>query len=315
MDDYDSGLTRLAPDTYAYLRPPGTWGWSNSGLIVGGDRAVLVDTAYTRALTSQMLEEIADRVPGARIDHCVLTHGNGDHTFGAELLDGIEIVAGRACAESMHEEISPEAMVFLMEHGPQPLRDYMVRHFGHFDFTGASLPSPTTTFEGRHTLEVGERRIELIEVGPAHSAGDVAVYVPDAALLFAGDIVFAGDTPIAWASARGMIDACDTLAATGATRIVPGHGPVVEAAYLQRVRDYFGHVLEHAERFAAQGLAYHEAAARTPLEGFADWRLPERLVLSMAAAYRDLGYPVTDEAVAVISHAARFAGVRADAAA
>jgi len=292
---HETGLTALADGTYAFLRRPG-WGWSNSGLITDGDEAVLVDTAYTLALTEQMLGEIAVARPGLAITRCVLTHGNGDHAYGAQALPGsVEIITSTACADSLEHEIAPAVMVAAMAASPDPLRSYLAEHFGHFDFTGAAVPAVDTTFEGRTELVLGTRRIELIGLGPAHTTGDVAVHVPDAGVLYAGDIVFCEDTPIAWASALGMIEACRTLTGTGARLIVPGHGPVVPLDYLEEVSSYFEHLLEHATRCASAGMPYHEAAACMPLAHFAHLGLPERRMISMAAAYRDLGHSVGEE--------------------
>ena len=307
MPEYEYGLTQPAPDTFAFLRRPG-WGWSNSGLIADGEDAVLIDTAYTPALAAAMLAEMAAARPGTNISRCVLTHGNGDHSFGAVALPGsVELVTSRACADSLETEVSPAAMTSIMSVGPEPLRSYMVEHFGCFDYTEAALPKAATTFEGRLELTVGSRRIELIEVGPAHTEGDVAVYVPDAGVLYTGDIVFVGDAPIAWASARGVLEACHTLAQTGARVLVPGHGPIVDVSYLDHLCRYFETLLEHAERLGAAGVSYHEAAARIPLGAHPDQGLAERVVISTAAAYRDLGFPVEDDVVGVLSHMAALA--------
>jgi glyoxylase-like metal-dependent hydrolase (beta-lactamase superfamily II) len=307
VPEYESGLTMLAPDTYAYLRRPG-WGWSNSGLIAGGADAVLVDTAYTPALAAEMLAEMAAARPGADISRCVLTHGNGDHSFGAVALPAsVELVTSRTCADTLEDEVSPAAMTAIMAGGPEPLRSYMVEHFGCFDYSEAALPKADTTFEGRLELAVGGRTIELIEVGPAHTTGDVAVHVPDAGVLYTGDIVFVGDAPIAWASARGIVEACRTLAQTGAHILVPGHGPVVGAAYLDELRGYFERLLEHAAALGAAGVPYHEAAARFPLAARPDSGLAERVVISTAAAYRDLGLPVEDDVVGVLTRMAALA--------
>lgn len=309
MDTFTHGLVALGrPDTFAYLRPPGTWGYSNSGLILDGHTGVLVDAAYTVEMTATMREEIAAALPGLQIDRIALTHGNGDHCFGLAALGDIEVLTARSCAETIEHEVSPDAMRHLIAHGSEPMRAYLAHHFGHFDFTGAVLPTSTAVFDGRMQVRVGRREIELIEVGPAHSPGDLIVNVPDAAVAFAGDIVFAHDTPIAWTSVQGVIDACHTLRATGAEQIVPGHGPIVGPSYLDLARGYFEDVLDHAVHLGTAGVPYQEAARRMPLKRYASWQLPERIVLSMNAAYRDLGLP-TDGPLGTIEHMARFAGL------
>src|SRR3546814_7866865 len=74
---------------WAYVQPDGSWGWSNTGLIVDGDQTLLVDTLFDLKLTGQMLTAMRDAVPAAaRIGTLVNTHANGDHTFGNSLVEG-----------------------------------------------------------------------------------------------------------------------------------------------------------------------------------------------------------------------------------
>jgi cyclase len=302
------GLIEIASGTYAYLRPPGTWGWSNSGLVVEGDDAILIDTAYTGKLTTEMLEQIGELLPGVHISRAVLTHGNGDHTFGAGSLDGVGLITALNCADTLEHEVSPAMMETLMAEGPEPIRSYMREHFSPFDFSDATLPEIDETFTGRTSLKLGDREVELIEVGPAHTGGDVVVHVPDRHVVYTGDIVFADDTPLVWESVEGAARACTIIEQTGATRVVPGHGPVVDSAYLAIARGYYEHILECADLFGRRdGLPYHEAAARVPLERYSSWKLPERIVVSMAAAYRDLGLPVGDDFITILNRMAHLA--------
>jgi glyoxylase-like metal-dependent hydrolase (beta-lactamase superfamily II) len=68
-----------------------------------------------------------------------------------------------------------------------------------YDFQEVIPRLPTRTFADELTFDVGGRRVELIQVGPAHTQGDVLVYVPDAKTLYSGDILFIGSTPVMWA--------------------------------------------------------------------------------------------------------------------
>jgi glyoxylase-like metal-dependent hydrolase (beta-lactamase superfamily II) len=70
---------------------------------------------------------------------------------------------------------------------------------GPFSFREVRLRRPDRTFRGELALEVGGREVRLIEVGPAHTPGDLIVHVPDARVVFAGDILFIGVTPVMWA--------------------------------------------------------------------------------------------------------------------
>jgi len=142
-------------------------------------------------------------------------------------------------------------------------------------------------------------------VGPAHTSGDVLAYVPDAGVVFAGDVLFMGDHPIAWTGPlENWIAVCDLILETGAQRIVPGHGPVTDQAGVRQFRRYLQIVAEQGARMHVAGLPYWEAAARTALpREYQNWGRRERLVISMAALYAHLGSP-RDDVLTVLAHAA-----------
>ena len=139
-------------------------------------------------------------------------------------------------------------------------------------------------------LEVGGREVRLIEVGPAHTPGDLIVWVPDARIAIPADILFVGVTPILWAgSPERWIAALERLLELDAERFVPGHGPISGADEARRVIDYW--------RWLGPGAVERLAAGRSPAEaarelvlggelaelGFADWLAPERALVSVRA--------------------------------
>ena len=94
---YTRGLHDLGNAVYAYLQPDGTWGWSNSGIIVDGETSLLVDTLYDLKLTGEMLATMRRSLPAAaQIDMLVNTHANGDHCYGNQLVGEARIIASRA---------------------------------------------------------------------------------------------------------------------------------------------------------------------------------------------------------------------------
>ena len=99
-----------------------------------------------------------------------------------------------------------------------------------FDFAGdRAAPADHARSNAQLDADVGGRRVELIELGPAHTAGDAIAYVPDADAVFTGDILFIEGTPIVWAGpVSNWIAACDLIIDLGARTIVPGHGPVTD---------------------------------------------------------------------------------------
>lgn len=287
------GMYQLGEGTWAYLSPPGSWGFSNCGLVTSGSEALLVDTQFDLRLTRDLLAAVAATAPGAEVGTVVTTHANGDHCWGNQLIPDAVVIGSAACGHGMSKEVQPADLAALS--GPRspatPLGDYMRRHFGAFDFAGIDVSPPTRIFSGQLQVAVGDRRVELIEVGPAHTDGDVIVHVPDAGVVFAGDILFIGGHPIMWTGpVQNWIAACDRITATGADQVVPGHGPVTDLAGVATFRGYLEWVAERAQAAYTQGLPYWEAGdpAVVP-SAFAGWGNPERLVITMAAAYHGLG--------------------------
>ena len=91
---YRKGLHEVADGVWAYLQPDGSWGWSNAGLVTGGDSSLLVDTLFDLRLTAEMLESMRRTTPAAeRIATVVNTHANGDHCYGNALVAESEIIS------------------------------------------------------------------------------------------------------------------------------------------------------------------------------------------------------------------------------
>jgi glyoxylase-like metal-dependent hydrolase (beta-lactamase superfamily II) len=278
-------------------------------VIVSGGQAVLVDTPWTVDRTRQLLEWVERQIPGVQMSTVVNTHPNGDHCWGNQLLAGAEIVASAATAHGMHGEIGPDAMTAMRADTPpdSPLGRYMRRFFADYDWTGITLVPATRTFTGTTTLEVGDRVIELIQVGPAHTDGDIIVHVPDASVVYTGDILFAGDHPVMWSGPiDGWIAACDTIAATGARTVVPGHGPVTDQSGVAAMRAYLVHVAELATAAFDRGVPWQHAAAQIAATGPAGWRHAERLAVTVGVVYRNLGHPDPPARPAMIDAMARL---------
>jgi cyclase len=137
-----------------------------------------------------------------------------------------------------------------------------------FEFHDVRLVPPTRTFSGKLTLEVGGREVQLIEVGPAHTVGDLIVWVPDARIAIAADILFIGVTPIMWAGpVERWIAALERLLDLGAERFLPGHGPVCGPEEVSALLDYWRQ---------ARSATTRELADLSP------WLAPERALVNVA---------------------------------
>src|SRR5690606_13065375 len=115
-----------------------------------------------------------------------------------------------------------------------------------YDFAGVTHTPANETFEGEKTLSIGGRTVELIEVGSAHTMGDLIVYVPDAKLLYSADILFIGSTPVMWAGpVENWFAALDRILAMDVETIIPGHGPITDKDGVRQVRQYWEYLVEH----------------------------------------------------------------------
>ena len=288
---YTKGLQEVGEGLYAYLQPDGGWGWSNAGLIVDGNSTLLVDTLYDLALTEQMLHSMRDAVPAAaRIDTLVNTHANGDHCYGNQLLAGARIVASERTVEQM-TELPPQAMAALIEQAPNmgELGAFFLECFGAFDFSGIELLLPEETFNGETTIDVGDRQLELIEVGPAHTRGDTLVFDRARRVLFSGDILFSGAHPIAWAGpVSNWIAACERILAMDVEVIVPGHGPLAGPGAVRELKAHFEYLYAQASVRHAEGMTALQAARSMSLDRWADWGESERLVVNVANIYAEI---------------------------
>ena len=287
---YTKGLHELGDGCFGYLQPDGGWGWSNAGLITGDGASLLVDTLFDLRLTREMLDAMAGVTRVAPIATLVNTHANGDHCYGNQLVEGAEIIASTATAHEMQEV--PPAMMAALNRADGEIGELFRNFFGAFEFDGIDVTLPTRTFDQRLEVEVAGRSVELIEVGPAHTAGDTLVWVPDARTVFTGDILFIGGTPIVWAGPlTNWIAACDLMLGMDVETVVPGHGPVTDKAGVATVRDYLAFVEREATARQQAGLDAWETArdlAREigAREDFAGWGEFGRIAVNVEAVFR-----------------------------
>lgn len=288
---YQPGLQDLGGGTYAYLQPDGSWGLANAGLVADGGESLLVDTLFDLARTREMLAAMRAAEPAAeRIGTLVNTHHNGDHCYGNELVGGAEIIASEAAALAMRHE-PPALLQGFLDNAASlgPLGDYVLHCFGQFDFRGITQTLPTKTFSGRIDCTVGDKAVALIEVGPAHTGGDILVHVPSASTVFTGDIVFVEVHPIVWAGpVSKWIAACQEILDLGADTVVPGHGPITDASGVRAVMVYLEFVEAEARKRHAAGLSLFDAAMDIALGDYSSWGDAERIVVNVAAVYREI---------------------------
>lgn len=292
---YTKGLHDLGNHCYAWLQPDGGWGLSNAGLIVDSGQTLMVDTLFDLAHTREMLDAYRRAVPASvKVDVLVNTHSNGDHTFGNQLVNGARIIASRACAEEMAQR-RPEERAQVMrdwqQHGEAGAAWHSLYH-GKFDFEGLVYTPPTEVFERELTVNVGNKQVKLINVGPAHTRGDILAYVPGDRTVFTGDILFIGGHPLAWVGpVTNWIKACDLILSWDVEIIVPGHGPITDKAGVRKLKQYFEYITDEARKRYDAGMNENDAARDISLAAYHDWIDAERIIVNIHTLYNDFGAP------------------------
>ncbi|MFF9910449.1 MBL fold metallo-hydrolase [Streptomyces sp. NPDC013457] len=217
-------------------------GWDATVGLVLGERAVLLyDTGSTLAEGAELRGQAEALAGGRRVTHIALSHPHFDHVLGTAAFAGAEVFGAVGLDELLRRE-------------GHALREDAVRHgVAESAATEAvdTLVLPGHMVSGEWTLDLGGRQVLLANVGPGHSGHDLTLLVPDVdgvEVVFCGDLVEESGEPQAGSDAIGSRwpAALDRLLALGGedALYVPGHGAVVDAAFVRRQRD------ELARRFS-----------------------------------------------------------------
>ncbi len=233
---------------------------SNAGIIGTPAGAVVIDALGSPQLARELIAE-ARRVTGQPVTHIIVTHYHADHVYGLQEFQkaGARILAVGKAREYLHSDTA----ALRLQASRSELAPWI-------DANTRLVPADEW-LEGTRTLELGGTRIELIPVGPAHTAEDLVVYLPREKVLFAGDLVFRGRIPfVGQADSRNWIRALESVLRLGAQALVPGHGPLsTEArADMQLTRDYLAYLRESMGRAAREMEPFDEAYAATDLSRF-----------------------------------------------
>lgn len=201
------------------LKPNVYWlegGGGNTGVIVGTNGVIIVDAKTTAAAGKMIIEEAAKITPKP-ITHVILTHSDGDHVNGlAAFPTGLTIIA----QENNKKE--QEAALQAGGRGAPP---------------ADHLPTRLVTKE-KETMTIDGEKVELYHWGPAHTSGDLVIYLPAEKIVFTGDIVAANRTdpiihPEKGGSSANWVKTMQGIARLNADEFVPGHGDLQTKAQIE----------------------------------------------------------------------------------
>jgi len=256
----------------------------NSGVIIGDDSVMIIEAQATPRLANKVIEKVRE-VTDKPISHLVLTHYHAVRVLGASAFNADQIIMGET-ARAMVVERGQEDWDSEFQRFPRLFE-------GHESIPG--LTWPTTTFSDNMTVYLGNRRVDLMHMGRAHTAGDIVIHVPDENVMFTGDIVeyksacYCGDGHYSdWGHTL------DNIASFDLEAISPGRGDallgsdMVNAA-LENTRDFVESTYRAAAKVAARGGTLKEAwdAVRAECdEKFGDYAIYEHcLPFNVARAF------------------------------
>ena len=281
-DDFQ--LVKVADGVYAAIAKSGGLASGNAGFVIGEDDVLIFDTFFTPVAIEELISEIQSltKLP---IKYAINSHYHLDHTGGNQVLvaRGIPIIAHDnvmiwqttknkrflPTAEDLQKrKADAEKKLSETPEDQKDKRAQLERQIRRSDaILSIKLTNPTKTFgSGTLRLKLGKREVILATL-PGHTGGDVFAYVPDANVVFTGDLGWSKTLPnLVDATVNDWIPTLDKILIQYPTaKFVPGHGNVAEAAEIRDFRDYLDNLRNRVKQGIATGLTIDQAKQQLAL--------------------------------------------------
>ena len=217
LEEKTVSFTKLSEHAYAYTAE----GDPNSGIVIGDDAVMVIDTQATPAMAQDVIRRIRE-VTDKPIKYVVLSHYHAVRVLGAAAYRPEHIIA------------SQDTRDLIVERGEQDKASEIGRFprlFQNVESVPPGMTWPTMTFTGKMTLWLGKLEVQLIQLGRGHTKGDTVVWLPQDKVLFSGDLVEFDATPYAGdAYFQDWPKTLDNIAALKPEKLVPGRGAALQNA-------------------------------------------------------------------------------------
>ena len=217
LEEKTVSFSKLSEHAYAYTAE----GDPNSGIVIGDDAVMVIDTQATPAMAQDVIRRIRE-VTDKAIKYVVLSHYHAVRVLGAAAYQPEHIIA------------SQDTRDLIVERGEQDKASEIGRFprlFRNVESVPPGMTWPTLTFTGKLTLWLGKLEVQLIQLGRGHTKGDTVVWLPQDKVLFSGDLVEFDATPYAGdAYFQDWPKTLDNIAALKPQALVPGRGAALQGA-------------------------------------------------------------------------------------
>jgi len=268
---------RISDNVYAFIQPNGDWFLSNTGVIIGKNYAIVVDSLTNEKMTKQFISEIR-KVTDKPIKYLINTHEHEDHLWTNHLFPNAITICHKNCREKVVEG---------MKRGSNPYE----KLFSTIDFSGYRYTPQEVVIDDEMRIFIDDDEVRIAYVGYAHTISDIYVYVPNKKVVFTGDLLFSPPcTPFALMGyIQGYINTLENLANLNAEVYVPGHGEVsYDRKTLYESRDYLIFVRDEARKLMKNIDDPIRAAYEVNLGKYEEWISKERIIGNLARAYSEL---------------------------
>jgi glyoxylase-like metal-dependent hydrolase (beta-lactamase superfamily II) len=245
LEEKQVSFTKLSDNAYAYTAE----GDPNTGVIIGDDAVMVLDTQATPAMAQDVIRRIRE-VTDKPIKYVLLTHYHAVRVLGASAYQPEHIIA------------SHDTLDLIRERGEQDKASEIGRFprlFRNVETVPAGLTWPTLTFSGKMTLWLGQLEVQLLQLGRGHTKGDTVAWLPQQKILFSGDLVEFDATPYAGdAYFKDWPQTLDNIAALKPEKLVPGRGAALTSpeqvqAGLAGTRSFIADVYASVQEGVAAG--------------------------------------------------------------
>ncbi|MCH8058014.1 MAG: MBL fold metallo-hydrolase [Proteobacteria bacterium] len=254
LEEKKVSFTELADGLYAYTAE----GDPNSGIVIGDDSVMVLDTQATPIMARKVIEKIRT-VTDKPIEYIVVSHYHAVRVLGASAYGAEQIIA------------SQDTYDLIVERGDEDFKSELERFPRLFNGV-ESIPGltwPTITFKGEMTVWMGKREVRLMQLGRGHSKGDTVIWLPQEKVLFSGDLVEYGATPYTGdAYLNDWPQTLERLAALEPVALVPGRGDALTTPQscleaIEGTKSFLHDMFESVKQGRKAGKSLKEVYAQT----------------------------------------------------